>query len=55
MSTPRRPKGHTQADGSFVCPHRDLSCCAACLAADERLIEVYGQVFYVKDPGDLPT
>jgi|HubBroStandDraft_4_1064222.scaffolds.fasta_scaffold1604857_2 hypothetical protein len=33
--TPRRPRGHVQADGSFVCPHRDVSCCPACLAAHE--------------------
>jgi hypothetical protein len=45
--TPRRPKGHIQADGSFVCPHRDVSCCPGCLSADERLVDVYGQVFYI--------
>jgi hypothetical protein len=23
-----------------------------CLAADDRLVDVYGQVFFVPDPGD---
>ena len=39
----------TNADGSVVCRHRDMSCCADCLAADERLIDVMGAVFLVDD------
>jgi hypothetical protein len=35
----------TNADGSVVCKHRDLSVCPACLAADPNLVDVLGAVF----------
>ena len=46
-STPKQ--FHVQADGSVVCPHRDLSVCADC-AGDDRLVEVSGAYFYEPDP-----
>lgn len=42
----------TNADGSLVCPHRDLSCCPACAAADERIVDVVGAHFLVPDPAE---
>lgn len=42
----------TNADGSIVCMHRDLTCCPECLATDERLVDVYGAVFLVPDPAE---
>jgi hypothetical protein len=38
---------HQQADGSLVCPHRDLSVCRACMAADPNLLDIVGAVFLV--------
>jgi hypothetical protein len=40
-------KYRTQADGSVVCPHRDLSVCPPCLAADPNLVDVVGAVFLI--------
>lgn len=40
------------ADGSVVCPHRDLSCCPQCLASDPDLMDVIGAVYIVTDPGE---
>jgi hypothetical protein len=37
---------HTQADGTIVCRHRDLSCCADC-AKHPFVVEVAGAHFYV--------
>lgn len=37
----------TNVDGSAVCPHRDLSCCPSCVAADPLLVEVYGIHYHV--------
>lgn len=45
-------KYRTQADGSIVCRHRDLSCCPSCLAADERLVYVVGAVFKIDDAAE---
>jgi len=42
----------SNADGSVVCAHRDLSCCERCLAADEQLVDVYGAVYRVPDPAE---
>jgi hypothetical protein len=39
----------TNADGSLVCDHRDLSCCEAC-ADHPEIVEVYGSHFLVTDP-----
>lgn len=38
------------ADGTAVCPHRDLSVCPSCAATDERLVEVAGAHFLIDDP-----
>lgn len=38
-------KYRTNADGSAVCPHRDLSVCTPCAAADRMLVEVEGVHF----------
>lgn len=47
----RPPRGfHEQADGTIVCPHRNTSCCPACLAAHEPLVDVYGAIYWVPDP-----
>jgi len=40
----------SNADGSVVCGHRNVSCCEQCLAADEQLVDVYGVVYRVADP-----
>jgi hypothetical protein len=52
QARPGKPRGHEQADGSFVCEHRDLSCCPACLAKYDTLVDVVGAVFYLPDPRD---
>lgn len=39
----------SNADGSAVCPHRDLSCCARCVASDPALVDVAGAHFHVTD------
>jgi hypothetical protein len=40
------------ADGSVVCPHRDLSACPDCVAADDYLVNVYGAVYLAVDPDE---
>lgn len=40
-------KYRSNADGSAVCAHRDLSVCDACADSDEALVEVVGAHFYV--------
>lgn len=42
---------HVQADGTAVCPHRDLSVCGGC-ATDENLVEVAGVHYFVEDPSE---
>jgi hypothetical protein len=42
----------TNADGSLVCPHRDLSVCPACLAQFPDLMDVFGAVYLVTDPAE---
>lgn len=37
------------ADGTAVCPHRDLSVCDAC-AKDPRFVEVAGAHYFIPDP-----
>lgn len=39
----------TNADGSAVCPHRDLTCCPRCAALPE-VVEVAGAHYFVADP-----
>lgn len=46
------PRYRHNADGSVVCPHRDLSVCAVCAAADPTLVDVYGAHFEVPDPAE---
>lgn len=43
---------HEQADGSLVCPHRDLSVCPPCAASDPAIVDVVGAHFYIPDPDD---
>lgn len=46
--TENRPYEYrTNADGSAVCAHRDLSCCPACVASDPLLVEVAGVHYHV--------
>lgn len=42
----------SQADGSLVCPHRDLFVCPACLTVSETLVDVFGQTYYIPDPAE---
>jgi hypothetical protein len=42
----------TQADGSAVCPHRDLSVCDACLKSDDRLVEGLGCAYFVPNAAE---
>ncbi len=42
----------TNADGSAVCPHRDLTCCPDCVASDVRLVDVAGEYYFVPDPAE---
>jgi hypothetical protein len=44
-------KYRTNADGSAVCPHRDLSVCSSC-ATDPTLVNVAGAHFHFPDPAD---
>lgn len=47
------PKGwHEQADGTLVCPHRDLSVCPSCADAHEACVEVVGAHFWLPDADD---
>lgn len=52
MTTISFPTYRSNADGSAVCPHRDLSVCPKCLAADDRLVDVVGAVFLIPDPAE---
>lgn len=52
MSTSHRTY-RTNADGSAVCPHRDLSVCAECVAADPDLIDCVGVHFHVPGFGRI--
>lgn len=45
------PNFRTNADGSAVCPHRDLSVCPGC-ASDPAVVEVAGAHYYVPDPAE---
>lgn len=36
-------------DGSAVCPHRDLTCCPTCVAADPNLRDVAGAHYLFTD------
>lgn len=44
-------KYRSNADGTAVCPHRDLSVCASC-ATDPTLVESMGAHYHVPDPAD---
>lgn len=39
----------TNPDGSAVCPHRDLSVCKPCAAADPTLVFVHGVYYHIPD------
>lgn len=45
-------KYRTNADGTAVCPHRDLSVCDPCAAADPMLVEVLGAHFHARDEAE---
>ena len=45
------PTFRTNADGTAVCAHRDLSVCDEC-AKDEAIVEVVGAHYYVPNPAD---
>lgn len=44
-------KYRTNADGSAVCPHRDLSVCADC-ATHPHIVEVFGAHYHLPDAAD---
>ncbi len=44
-------KYRTNADGSAVCPHRDMSVCADC-ATHPHIVEVFGAHYHLTDPAD---
>jgi hypothetical protein len=46
------PRYRSNADGSAVCQHRDLSVCPTCAAADDRLVDVVGAHFLIVDPAE---
>ncbi len=42
------PRGwHEQKDGGLVCPHRDVSVCPECVAANPEAWDCYGVHFWV--------
>lgn len=45
-------KYRSNADGTAVCRHRDLSVCADCAAADEALVPVSGAYYHVPNPAE---
>ena len=48
----RLPEGWREGHGGdLACPHRDCSVCPACAARPE-VLAVYGQHFWVPDPGE---
>lgn len=45
---PNPPRGwHEQKSGELVCPHRDLSVCPACAAANPEALDCYGVHFWI--------
>ena len=46
----KTPTFHTQADGSIVCRHRDVSCCDACATKIPHCYMIYGRHFFLPDP-----
>lgn len=52
--TTHPPRGfHEQADGTLVCPHRDLSTCDACATEHEpAIVEIAGAHFWIPDAGE---
>lgn len=51
METSTAPKFRSNADGTAVCAHRDLTVCADC-ATDETIVEVFGAFYHLPDPAD---
>lgn len=46
----RLPRGFRRGhDDTIACPHRDLSCCPACVAAQPMLFEVYGVHYWMSE------
>jgi len=44
MLRKRLPKGFRHGhDDSLACPHREVTCCEECAAANREIIEVYGR------------
>lgn len=41
----------SNADGTAVCPHRDLSVCTEC-ASHPEIVEVSGAHFHIADPAE---
>lgn len=42
----------TNADGSLICIHRDLSCCKPCAEAHQQIVDVYGAHFWIDQPAE---
>lgn len=47
----KMPKGFHKngRNGDIACPHRDISCCAACAKSHVEIVDVYGQHFWIAD------
>lgn len=37
--------------GTLRCPHRDLSCCPACVAEHEAIVDADGAAYWIPDAG----
>lgn len=51
-STTKTQFNHNADDGRLICRHRDLSCCDACAAAHEEIVDVYGAHFWIADAAE---
>jgi hypothetical protein len=51
--TQRPPRGfREQADGTLVCPHRDLYVCDTCATSSPGIVEVMGVHYWIPDPAE---
>lgn len=52
MTITKKSQFDTNADGTLVCIHRDLTCCSACADAHEEVTEVFGAHYWIADPAE---
>lgn len=49
----RLPRGwHRQKDETIVCPHRDLSVCQACAAANREAVEIDSRHYWMRSEAE---